>query len=100
MKKIILLALFLPLSAIAQAPAGNMPDMGDAFLQKFDANKDGVVNLTEFLQPTDQQFAMIDTNKDGVVNADEARAFSSMMLQRMQQMQQTMRQTQQPNLPR
>jgi len=69
--------------------------MGQVFLEQFDADKDGKVTLVEFQQPRDEKFAMMDADKDGVVNADEARDFSRMMMQRMQQMMQMQRKAQQ-----
>ena len=103
MKYSLLLVAFLPFVALAQAPAGPaemMPDMGELFLEQMDADKDGKVTLDEFRKPSDEQFAFMDTNKDGVVTADEARAYARMMMQRMQQMQQNIRRSQQQMMPR
>jgi Ca2+-binding EF-hand superfamily protein len=90
MKNLLFIALFVPIVAFAQAPASDMPDMGQVFLQQLDADKDGKVTQAEFRAPRDKTFSIMDTNKDGVVDADEARDFSRMMMQRMQQMQQQM----------
>jgi Ca2+-binding EF-hand superfamily protein len=102
MKKMILLLAALPCLALAQQPPadmGNMPDMGQLFLEQMDIDKDGKVTLEEFRQPTDEKFRAMDFNKDGVVTAEEARNFARMMIQRMQQMQRQMMQ-QQPAMPR
>lgn len=96
MKYSLLLAVLLPMTAIAQAPAGDdMPDMGQIFLEQFDTDKDGKVTLAEFRQPRDEKFAMMDGDKDGAVSAGEAQIFSRMMMQRMQQMMQMQRKAQQ-----
>jgi len=96
MKYLLLLAALIPMTAIAQAPAGgDMPDMGQVFIAQFDTDKDGKVTLAEFRLPRDEKFAQMDGDKDGVVTADEAQAFSRMMMQRMQQMMQMQRKAQQ-----
>ena len=90
MKKLILLTLILPFSSFAQMPAGGMPNMGQMFLQQFDANQDGNVTLQEFRRPSDQQFGVMDHNKDGAVSPAEAQAFSEVMMERMMRMRQQM----------
>lgn len=103
MKYSIVFALLLPISAVAQGPAGpaaGMPDMGQMFLDDMDFDKDGQVTLAEFRKPSDEQFAFMDKNKDGVVTADEARAFARMMMQQMQHMQQNIQRSQQMQMPR
>lgn len=43
-------------------------------LQKFDANRDGVIGVIEFRAATVANFDRLDTNKDGVVDAAEMQA--------------------------
>ena len=102
MKNTLFIVLFVPMLAFAQEPTSNMPDMGQVFLQQLDADKDGKVTQAEFRAPRDKTFGIMDSNKDGAVDANEARDFSRMMMQRMQQMQQQMinMQRQQMSAPR
>ncbi len=74
----------VPVMVMAQTPA-QMPDMGQMFLQQFDANKDGRVTQAEYLKPSQQQFAFMDANRDGAISAAEASNFAQQMMQRMQQ---------------
>ena len=101
MKKLIILAVVLPFTVMAQNPQSgpaNMPDMGELFLQQLDENGDGKVTLDEFRKPTDENFQIMDRDKNGEVTAEEARNFARVMMQRQHYMQQQM--SPRPNLPR
>ena len=78
-KRLVLLtfaAATLSTAALADSPQGG-PHGG--FLKAADANKDGVIDQSEFLASRDKWFADLDTNKDGFVTADELKAFGDKM---------------------
>ena len=86
-------AMALAAPVIAQQPPES-PSV--AFLQTFDANKDGSVAKDEFVKPQvqniEKQFDYMDKNRDGKIDAQEADAYANEMRQRMQQMEQQYRQ--------
>src|SRR5262249_18477196 len=65
-------AATLSTAALADGPHGG-------FLKAADANKDGVIDQSEFQASRDKWFADLDTNKDGFVTADELKAFGDKM---------------------
>lgn len=74
-------------AALAQDAPRQMPAPEDIF-KRWDANADGVVDLTEWKAAGRQEdrFAMIDADKDGKVTLDELKAaFEKMRQRRMQQ---------------
>ncbi len=68
-------AATLSTAALADAPHGGP----GGFLKAADANKDGVIDQSEFQTSRDKWFADLDTNKDGFVTADELKAFGDKM---------------------
>jgi Ca2+-binding EF-hand superfamily protein len=90
MKYLIPAALLLAAPVLAQPPQSTDP--GQAFLQTFDADRNGSVSKEEYIAPHVQQFEKqfdyMDKNKDGAVDKAEADAFAEEMQQRIQQMQQ------------
>lgn len=78
--------LLLPALSSAQQPPGDAPrSMADAFMQQLDANKDGRVSESEFLEPHKRQFKNMDSNRDGGIDQAEIKAFEQQMRQRMEQ---------------
>ncbi len=80
-------ALALSVSAYAQS---QQMSPGQAFLQTFDADRNGQVSRDEFVKPQvqniEKQFDYMDKNRDGAVDPGEADAFASEMQKKMQQM--------------
>ncbi|MDB4994539.1 MAG: hypothetical protein JWM74_1971 [Myxococcaceae bacterium] len=61
--------------------AGLQGDRGnpERFLQKFDANKDGKLQITELPEHMQKWFGKADTNGDGVISAEEMKAHGEAM---------------------
>lgn len=56
---------------LTASPALAAPHEGSAFIEDYDANKDGEVTRAEFDAGRVQRFQATDTNKDGWVSEDE-----------------------------
>lgn len=70
MKKILLISAL----TLALTPALVVAEAGDrklVYIDKYDANKDGVVSLDEFDQARRSRFDITDENNNGTVNEDE-----------------------------
>ena len=52
---------------------GKRGKFAEAMLEKVDTNKDGQVDLAEFLANAEQRFAKMDLNSDGFVTLEEGR---------------------------
>jgi Ca2+-binding EF-hand superfamily protein len=89
MKKTLLTSIFLLIvaSPLAAQQQGNA-SAGQMFLQQFDTNKDGSVDLEEFLAPQKAQFKHIDKDGDGKITEAEADAFVKEMQAHLQKMRQ------------
>ncbi len=64
----------LALPAAAHMEGGKMsgkPGMGAMMMQEVDANKDGVIDKSEFTTHHGSKFSDADANKDGVVSKEE-----------------------------
>ena len=90
-KTVTVLAALFATAAMAQGQAPQQ-DPGQAFVQNFDANKDGKVSKEEFLQPAQAQFKHMDRNGDGFISLDEARAAAEERRRQMEQMRQQQQQ--------
>lgn len=72
-----------------------MPDPGETFVKNLDKNGDGMVDPSEFEQPTAESFKQMDTDGDGFASKGEATAFFDEMQRQMQEQMQRMQQQQQ-----
>ena len=53
------------------APATDRPSRGNSGIMRYDANKDGVVDRTEWQAGQEARFKRLDTNNDGKLTQDE-----------------------------
>jgi len=60
--------------------------MAKLMLKRLDTNKDGKVDLNEYLQNSEQRFQTMDINSDGYVTPEEARESHKLMREKFKKM--------------
>jgi len=82
------LAAVLPGLSQAQEQGQAQQDPAQAFIQRFDQDKDGKVSRDEFLKPAAEQFKYMDRNGDGAISMEESQTMAEELKKRMEQMHQ------------
>lgn len=76
MKKVLPLIGLLAISMASPTLANTQgKNWGDQFFMKADANNDGIITKSEFMDHADKKFAKMDTNKDGDISKKEMSDF-------------------------
>lgn len=71
-----------------------MPDIGEVFLKRLDANGDGKVDLEEHGRPTEASFKVVDTDGDSFASKPEIESFVAEMQRRIKEQAERMQQQQ------
>jgi Ca2+-binding EF-hand superfamily protein len=75
----------IPPEILEKMKAGGMPEIGEVFLKRLDANGDGKVDPAEFEAPTAATFKVADADGDGFATKPEIEGFVDQMYKRVQE---------------